>query len=78
MVLGKGGAGGLVNALIKMIEAQNGAIHTGARVTSIVRTGRTANGIRLADGTTVTRPQSGDRQYRPGGIGPPAGRRIRR
>ena len=54
MVLGKGGAGGLVNALIKMIEAQNGAIHTGARVTSIVRTGRTANGIRLADGTTVT------------------------
>ncbi len=54
MVLGKGGAGGLVNALIKMIEAQNGAIYTGARVTSIVRTGRTANGIRLADGTTVT------------------------
>ncbi|NKB27271.1 MAG: FAD-dependent oxidoreductase [Rhodobacteraceae bacterium] len=54
MVLGKGGAGGLITALVKMIEAQNGEVRTNARVTNILRTGRTANGIRLADGTTVT------------------------
>jgi phytoene dehydrogenase-like protein len=54
MVLGKGGAGGLIAALVKMIEAQNGAVRTGSRVTHIIRTGRTANGVRLADGTTVT------------------------
>jgi phytoene dehydrogenase-like protein len=54
MVLGKGGAGGMIHALAKMVTSSGGTIVAGAEVAGIVTSGERATGIRLASGETHT------------------------
>ncbi len=53
LVLGKGGAGALTDALVSMVEARGGTVECGAEVTRIVRRGGRAAGVVLADGREV-------------------------
>jgi phytoene dehydrogenase-like protein len=53
MVLGKGGADTMVNAMVKMIEAAGGTIRCGSEVASIKHSGRKATGVVLADGSEI-------------------------
>ena len=48
-----GGTGRLVQGLVKLIEGQGGTVRCGAAVTAITLRGRTATGVRLADGQTI-------------------------
>ncbi|PQO23746.1 dehydrogenase [Rhodobacteraceae bacterium WD3A24] len=54
MVLGKGGAGTMIDALSGMVEAHGGTIECGAPVARILREGGRASGVDLADGRRVT------------------------
>lgn len=53
MVIGKGGADTLVNALVAAIRARGGAVETGASVARILQEGNRATGIELADGRKI-------------------------
>lgn len=53
MVLGRGGAGALVRALVGMIEARGGRVECNAPVTAILRQGGRATGVALADGREI-------------------------
>ncbi len=48
-----GGTGRLVQGLVKLIEGQGGTVRCGTAVTAITLRGRTATGVRLADGQTI-------------------------
>lgn len=54
MVIGKGGAAGLVDALVAIIEERGGQVLCNAPVTEILVTGGRASGVALADGTRIT------------------------
>lgn len=54
MVIGKGGADTVVKALVAAITARGGSVETGTSVTRILRDGRRATGIELADGRRIT------------------------
>ncbi|MGR9073324.1 MAG: phytoene desaturase family protein, partial [Gammaproteobacteria bacterium] len=49
----EGGLNRISAAMAKVIEEQGGSIHTGKAVKSIIVDGKTATGVRLADGTEV-------------------------
>lgn len=53
MVLGKGGVGTLVHAMVSAIEAAGGEVRTGAEVKRIVVSGGRATGVELADGQHI-------------------------
>jgi phytoene dehydrogenase-like protein len=53
MVLGKGGADTMIEALTGLIEANGGTIETGAEVTRITRAAGNATGVELADGRVI-------------------------
>jgi phytoene desaturase len=48
-----GGTGRLVQGLVKLIEGQGGTVRCGAAVAAITLRGRTATGVRLADGQSI-------------------------
>jgi phytoene dehydrogenase-like protein len=50
----KGGAQNILTAFQRLIEDQGGMIRTGADVASILLEGKTARGVRLADGSEIT------------------------
>lgn len=54
MVIGKGGADTMVKALVAAITARGGSVETGTSVARILRDGRRATGIELADGRRIT------------------------
>lgn len=54
MVIGKGGARSLIEALVGVIEENGGEVRCGARVDEILVSRGRATGVRLEDGTTVT------------------------
>ena len=54
MVIGKGGAGVLTEAMVGTLRAKGGTIQCNAPVARIVHRGRTAHGVVLADGREVT------------------------
>ena len=51
MVLGRGGAAGMIRAMVAMIEARGGSVTCGAEVVAIESASGRATGVRLADGT---------------------------
>ena len=53
MVIGKGGAAGLAQALTGAIRARGGVVETGVTVARILHDGRQAHGVELADGRKV-------------------------
>ena len=53
MVIGEGGAAGLINALVAIIEENGGYVRCGAEVTEISTSGKRATGVRLQDGTRL-------------------------
>lgn len=53
MVLGQGGADGMIKAMVAMIEARGGYVTCGAEVARILHAGGRATGVELADGTRV-------------------------
>lgn len=53
MVIGKGGADTVTNALVSMVEASGGAVRCSSEVTKILREGGKAVGVELADGTRI-------------------------
>lgn len=53
MVLGKGGAAGIIAAMQAEIEARGGRIECGAEVTRILHSGGRASGVELADGRRI-------------------------
>jgi phytoene dehydrogenase-like protein len=54
MVLAKGGASTLTNAMVKMIEARGGSVTCNTRVARVVHRNGRASGVVLADGSTLT------------------------
>ena len=53
MVIGKGGAAGLIDALVAVIEDNGGEVRCGATVSEIVVTSGKATGVVAADGTRI-------------------------
>jgi phytoene desaturase len=53
MVIGRGGAAGLVDALVAIIEERGGTVQCNAPVTQIVVDGERARGVQLANGSVV-------------------------
>jgi phytoene dehydrogenase-like protein len=53
MVIGKGGADTVTQALVSKIEASGGEVHCGSQVARVVREGSKATGIELADGSRI-------------------------
>lgn len=53
MVIGKGGAGTLTKALIELVEASGGKVRCNAEVVRIVRNGKRAEAVELADGSSI-------------------------
>ena len=53
MVLGTGGAGGMISALVKAIEARGGQLDFDARVSRILHEDGRATGVELADGRRI-------------------------
>lgn len=49
----RGGFSEIIRAIARLAEARGAEIRTGARVERILTTGRTATGVRLADGTVL-------------------------
>ncbi|MDO9526407.1 MAG: NAD(P)/FAD-dependent oxidoreductase [Gemmobacter sp.] len=54
MVLGKGGADGVIRAMVAEIEAHGGTVKCNMPVARILHTGGVATGIELADGRQIT------------------------
>lgn len=54
MVIGKGGACTVIDALVGVITERGGQVRTGARVDEILVTGSKATGVRLASGEVIT------------------------
>lgn len=54
MVIGKGGAATLAQALTRAIQARGGVVETNAPVARILHDGRRAHGIALADGRQIS------------------------
>ncbi|MCW6509966.1 phytoene desaturase family protein [Lichenifustis flavocetrariae] len=54
MVIGHGGADTIVKALTGYLRERGGEVHLEAPIVEILRTGKAATGVRLADGRTVT------------------------
>lgn len=54
MVLGKGGADSLTNALLALIDARGGKVMCGAEVARITHSGGSADGVVLSDGRTIS------------------------
>jgi phytoene dehydrogenase-like protein len=50
----RGGAGALTQAMLQMISAHGGEVHTNNRVDQIISRGKQVTGIRLHDGETVS------------------------
>ncbi|MEX0347038.1 MAG: phytoene desaturase family protein [Rhizobiaceae bacterium] len=53
MVIGKGGADTMTNALVELVEANGGQVRCGNTVKKILQSGSKASGIELADGTQI-------------------------
>lgn len=53
MVIGKGGAHSMIEALVALIEERGGEVRCGARVEEIIVSNGRATGVRLANGDTV-------------------------
>ncbi|MEX0283275.1 MAG: phytoene desaturase family protein [Paracoccaceae bacterium] len=53
MALGKGGAGGVTDALVSLIQSRGGEIHCKARVAAVIHQKGKAKGIRLDSGQEV-------------------------
>jgi len=58
MVLGKGGARSLIDALVSLLESLGGEIHLGRRVEEVVINEDAASGVLLDDGEVVTATQA--------------------
>lgn len=53
MVIGKGGADTVVNAMVQTIHAKGGVVECNAAVARIIKEGGQATGVELADGRTI-------------------------
>ena len=54
MVIGQGGADTMVKALTGYLKELGGEVHINAPVAEVVHSAGSANGVRLADGQTIT------------------------
>ena len=53
MVIGRGGAGGLIRALVSIIEEHGGQVRCGQEVTEVTTADGCASGVVLSDGSTL-------------------------
>jgi phytoene dehydrogenase-like protein len=69
MVLGKGGAGTIVKALVAAIAARGGTVECNAPVARILRDGGRATGVELADGRRIVASRAVIAGVAPGALG---------
>ncbi len=68
MVIGKGGADTMINAMVAAIRARGGVVETGVRVASITHAAGRASGVELADGRKITAAKAVIANVAPGAL----------